>query len=120
MRRRITAVLAAVALAACGGGAEQGRPDPAGLGSCDAVAEAVVAVIQENIVLVDDAADALTEPDPAVVADLEQAGAALEARAAELGCTDDEMTAAIAARAGGLEARSVYGQLIIEGLLGDG
>jgi hypothetical protein len=114
MRRTIIVLLVTLVTAACGGA--EGRPDPASLETCDEVAEAVIGVIQESIDAVDTAADNLTEPDPAAAADLEDAGTALQERAAALSCSEERMSQAIISLADRLEARSVYGQLIIEGI----
>ena len=113
MMRRIIPLLATVLFAAACGGGEK-TTDPASLASCEAVAGAAIAVIQDSIDLMDEASTSQTEPDPETVAAIEEAGAALSERAAALGCTDEEMTALLAGLADDLEAESVFGQLIIE------
>ena len=45
-----------------------------------------------------------------------KAGMALEARALDLGCTDEQMSALMRERADRLRAESSIGQLLIEGL----
>jgi len=100
-------------LVACGGG--DGSVDPSSLGTCEAVADAAVVVIQDSIDLMDAAA---TGAEPALdeIAALEGLGRDLEERARALGCGDEEMTALMIERADHLEAGSVLGQSIIEGL----
>jgi len=112
MRRIIPLLVTVLFAAACGGGGE--TTDPASLTSCDAVAGAAIAVIQDSIDLMDEASTNQSEPDAGIVAAIEEAGAALDERAAALRCTDAEMTALLAELADGLEAESVVGQLIIE------
>jgi hypothetical protein len=99
--------------AACGGG---GRGiDPDSLGSCGEVADAAVVVLQDSIDAMDRAASG-AEPDAADIAALEESGRELEDRAAALGCGDAQMAELLADRADRLEAESVLGQSIIEGL----
>jgi hypothetical protein len=116
--RVVVATALAAALAACGGG--DGPVEPESLGSCAEVADAAVGVIQDSIDALD-AAESGAEPDAEEIAVLEDLGNRLEDRARDLGCADDEMTALMIERADLLEADSVMGQAIIEGLrAGDG
>jgi len=104
----------------CGGGGEE-AVDPASLETCEAVADAAIVVIQDSIDMLDAASNSGIEPDAETVASVEAAGIALEERALALACTDAEMTELMAGLASGLEAESVFGQLIIESLrAGDG
>jgi hypothetical protein len=114
MRRIIPLAVIATLFVACGGGEE--TPEPSSLQSCDAVAVAAIEVIQDSIDIVDEALTTGEEPDPSVTESIEVTGAALEAQAAVLGCTDEQMSALMADLAAGLQAESVFGQLIIEGL----
>ena len=106
--------MAAMLFSACGGG--EGTPDPTSLQTCDEVAAAAIEVIQASINIVDETSTTGAEPDPAVTESVEATGAALEGRAATLGCTDEQMSVLMSGLAGSLEAESVFGQLIIEGL----
>jgi hypothetical protein len=54
-----------------------------------------------------------TEVPPEFVA-IQERGDQLSARADEVGCSDEEMARLVAARAGDLEADSVFGQFILE------
>jgi len=112
MRRIIPLLVTVLSAAACGGGEE--TTNPASLASCDAIAGAAITVIQDSIDLMDEASTSQSEPDPETVAAIEEAGAALDERATALGCIDAEMTALLAELADDLEAKSVFGQLIIE------
>ncbi len=113
--RRFIPLLAIILLsAACGGSG--GSTDPASLESCDAVAAEAILVIQDSIDILEAASSSGAEPDLETVGAVESAGTALEERALDLGCTDSELSSLMAGRAGGLEAKSVFGQLIIENL----
>ena len=83
-------------------------------------AGAAIGVVQDSIDIVDAASLTGEEPDPAAVTGVEELGIALEARASELGGGEAEMAERMAGLAEGLEADSVFGQLIIEGLLTGG
>ena len=106
--------MAAALFVACGGGDE--TPAPSSLQSCDEVAIAAIEVIQGSIDIVDAASTTGEEPDLSVTESVEATGAALENQASVLGCTDEQMSALIADLAADLQAESVFGQLIIEGL----
>ena len=114
MRRIIPLAMTAALFVACGGGDE--TPAPSSLQSCDEVAIAAIEVIQDSIDIVDEASTTGEEPDLSVTESVEATGAALENQASVLGCTDEQMSALIADLAADLQAESVFGQLIIEGL----
>ena len=63
-----------------------------------------------------DSAAAGAEPDPDVATAVEGRARAVERRAGELGCTEEEMARLTAERIGLLRAETVAGQVIIEGL----
>jgi hypothetical protein len=111
MRPAFVVFALAVVAASCGGGGE----DPASLATCEDVADAAVAAVQESIDVIDSVA-AGAEPDPDVATAVEERARVLERRAGELGCTEAEMARLTAKRIGLLRAETVAGQLIIEGL----
>lgn len=120
MLRAIALLVVVLVSFGCGGGGEE-AVDPASLETCRAVADAAIVVIQDSIDMLDAASTSGTEPDAETVAAVEAAGTALEERALALACTDAEMSDLMAGLASGLEAESVFGQLIIESLrAGDG
>ncbi len=122
MRRIIVPTVLALALLAASCGNDGGTGDPASLGTCEEVADAAIDVLQQTI----DVVDGLSDEDPASSDEpgeasdefraIEEAGMALEARALDLGCTDEQMSALMRERAGTLSAESAIGQLVIEGL----
>lgn len=85
---RVTAVfiVGAIALTACGG-------DDAGADSCEEVVDETLALIQTAIDQANEMsmADLAAEEEPAFVAELEEEGAALEARAEELDCDEQQV-----------------------------
>ncbi len=119
--RRLAVALLAIALvaAACG---DDDAADPGSADSCEGLAVAGIAMLQETIDIIDnmDIADliALGESDetPEVFADLESRGDELEARADELGCSDEQIATLMAERAGDLSSDSDFGRLILEGV----
>ena len=114
MRRMIPLLVGVMLFTACGGG--EAGIDPASLESCEAVAAAAIEVIQDSIDIVDEASTTGEEPDQALADSVEATGAALEERAAVLGCTEEQIAESMAVLIGDLHAESVFGQLIIEGL----
>jgi len=114
MRGTIPLLAILAVTAACGGGDDSLDLDT--LESCGAVADAAITVIQEMIDLLDDNSTSGDEPDPEAGRAVEEAGEALEARAVTLGCSDEEMSRLMADLADGLEAGSVFSQLIVERL----
>lgn len=115
-------VLAMVA-AACGD-----DDDAAAADSCEGIADAAIDLLQEVIdELGDMSAEELaaldSEETPDAFADLESQGQALEGRATELGCTDEELGQLVASRIDDLDVAgdNIIGQFIVEGLRsGDG
>ncbi len=110
-------VLAMVA-AACGDDDDAGSAD-----SCEGVADAAIDLLQEVIdelgeMSPEDLAAMDSEETPEAFADLETEGEALETRATELGCADEEMGQLVADRIGNLDvaADNIIGQFILEGL----
>lgn len=122
MKRLVVAVLSlALIVAACG---DDDAADPASLDSCEGLAVAGIAMLQDTIDLVDglDATQlaALGESDevPPGFEALQARGDELADRATEIGCSDEEMADLVAARAEDLSADSVFGQFILEGVRG--
>jgi len=111
MRPAVVVFALAVAAASCGGGGE----DSTSLATCEDVADAAIAAVQESIDMMDSVA-AGAEPDPDVATAVEGRARAVERRAGELGCTEEEMARLTAERIGLLRAETVAGQVIIEGL----
>lgn len=122
MRRIILPTVLALALLAASCGDDGDMVDPASLGTCEEVADATIDVLQQTIDIVDglSAEDPASSDDAGEVTDefraIEEAGMALEARALDLGCTDEQMSALMRERADRLSAESSIGQLVIEGL----
>jgi hypothetical protein len=119
MRTWIKFCCAAALVAACGGGG--GTPsDPAAITDCGTLADAGIDLLDQTIDLIDslDAADlaalASEEDAPPEFAALEQKGTALEDRAADLGCSPEEMSRLMADRVGNLSSDTVFGQFLIE------
>lgn len=119
MKKVITlAAAAALLVAACGDDAS----DPAGLDSCEAVADATIDLVQDVIDELGGMSPsefgAMTQGDvPEVFVEIEERGEALGTRGQELGCTD--IDALVQERADRLTADpdNVMGQLIVEGTL---
>ncbi len=94
-----------------------GRPTPArGLRSPASPCSQDTIDIIDNLDI--EALAALGESDetPEVFVDLEARGEELTTRADELGCSDQQMGALMAERAGDLSSDSVFGQFILEGV----
>lgn len=110
----LLAVLGLVA-GACGG--------DSGGDSCESVADEAVELLQEVIDELDDLSleeiGTLTE-DPEALTKMEEQGAELEAKATELGCSDEQMNELLQARAGNLTADGPFGQLMVEGFQEEG
>jgi len=122
MRRVILLLALAPALLAASCGDDGGKVDPSSLQTCGEIADAAIDVLQQTIDIVDEMSvdDLVGVGDPGEAPDeiraIEEAGMALEARALELGCTDEQMSGLMRERAGVLSAESTPGQLVIEGL----
>lgn len=120
MTRLAAALLAlAIVAAACG---DDGAADAGSLDSCEGLAAAGIALLQDTIDVIDDLDPAelatLGESDttPPAFAALEARGDELTARADEIGCSDEEMASLMAERAAGLSSDSIFGQFILEGV----
>lgn len=107
LRRR--AFLGAIALvaAACGGG---------DAGSCAAIADDTVALVQDVIDEVD--AMSLDElaslGDGGLIADFEGRAQGLEQRAQDAECSDEELATLLQDRAGELNASTEFGQIFVD------
>ncbi len=123
MKRIAVALLSLALLAtACGDDEAVDAIDAASLDSCEGLAAAGIALLQDTIDLIDGLdADALAvlgdgaETPPEFVA-LQTRGDEMTARADEIGCSDEEMAALLSERANNLTADSVFGQFILEGV----
>jgi hypothetical protein len=118
-RLAVAALCLSMVAAACG---DDAAADPATLDSCEGLATAGIDLLQDTIDLIDglDAAALAsfgegTEVPPEFTA-IQTRGDELTGRATEIGCSDEEMAALMAERAGGLSADSVFGQFILEGV----
>lgn len=111
----VVVVTLAVTIAACSGGS---RAE-----TCDDIVDETISLLQRLIDEVDDDFGGITVVDylesggelPSVdgfSADAE----AIDARAAELGCTQSEISTAVASRAGGLSATSDLGRFLIDAI----
>lgn len=115
--RKFLVLLAVLGLlaGACGG--------DSGGDSCESVADEAVELIQEVIDEVDDLSleeiGAMTE-EPEAFSKMEAQGSALEAKATELGCSDETMNDLLQARTGDLKADGAFGQLLVEGFQEEG
>lgn len=119
MKTLVAAILAfALVAVACGG--DGAAADPASLSSCDGLASAGIALLQDTIDLIDglDASELTALSDgsepPAEFTALQARGDELTARADAVGCSDEEMATLVAERASDLSADSVFGQFILE------
>lgn len=112
MRRTITAaaLTATLALGAagCGGGGD--------LSSCEDVADEAIELVQGILDEVGGMSmeDMQSDEEPAFVQELESEGEALEERAEELDCSDEQMADLLAERAEDLEAEGPVAELIRE------
>jgi TolA-binding protein len=124
MSRTPTVLLAAlllVAMSACGDDSG-GSADPASLSSCESLADASIDLLQDTLDIIDSmsaedlAAMGTSEDTPPELAAIETRGTALEERAEDLGCTEEQMSALMTARVDDLSSDSVFGQFLIESI----
>jgi hypothetical protein len=110
MRRVLAAIgIVAVALAGCATGASDE--------ACAVYADEGIELIQEFIDEVDMMSAeeiAAASGDPAFVTDLEERADAIDEEAAAEGCSEDQMTTLLGARAEDLTATSAFGQTIVD------
>lgn len=110
-------VVLALVLAACG---DDDAAEPASLDSCESIADAGIAMVQEVIDEIDDLtleeqiALGASEEEPEMFQNMEARGQELETRAEEVGCSDDEMAQLVMDRLGNLSSDSDFGQLVLE------
>ena len=111
--RKFMMLVIALGLVAAGCGGDSGSG-----GSCDAVADDAIALIQDLINEVDqmtlEEAAALGE-DNEVFSDMEQKADDLQAQADDLGCSDAEMEELFLARIDNLTAEGLLGEAMLEG-----
>ena len=109
-------VVLALVVAACGG---DDAADAGSLDSCEGIADAGIAMIQDVI----DEIDGMTleeqialggEEEPEMFQNLETRGQELETRAEEVGCSDEQMAGLVADRLGNLSSSSDFGTLVLE------
>lgn len=122
MRRPAVLVIVALSLAVAACGDDAGSQDPATLGSCEQVADAMIGVLGQTLEVVDSmTAEELaelgaSEKPPAALVDAQTRGEALVERAGVIGCQDEQMASLLAARADDLSSDSVFGQFLIESI----
>ena len=132
--KKVFALLAALMLvfAACGdsddsgsNGGDGGGGDVASVGDCDDLVDEAMDMLQDvldelsALSLEDITALGESGDEPEALQDLTERGDALQARADELDCSDEEMGAAVIARVDELEASGPFAELILEGLRSD-
>ena len=97
--------------------------DVAAMNSCEDIADGAIILFQAFIDILDTVDLAQMEDvtgDEPIFVQAEQAGTAMEDRAAALGCSDDGMQALLEARVDQLTATGFFGQMIIDGIMEDG
>jgi len=124
MRKALTLLLALILLtAACGdddGGST--NTDPASATSCAELADVMVNLLQEaidsvaDLTITDFMALAGADEMPEEIARLETLGEAFEARAAALGCSDEEGQQLVCDRIGNLKADTDVAELLVAGI----
>ena len=115
MKLRVSTLAFLIALTACGGGADA---------RCAEVVDDAMDVFQELISAVDelDLADLADVADSGGnfaipgIEDMERRADRLQSEAAAAGCDDEELRGLLSERVGSLEARTVFGQAVIEGI----
>jgi len=112
VRLIILVVLAAIVVSACSNSSEAK--------TCDDIAAQTIALLQELIVDLDAQSDSLTVDEFLQAGDnlpsiesFRKESAAIDDRAAELGCTTTEVAAGVAQRVGDLTARTQLGRFVI-------
>ena len=106
-------------LTACG---DDGSSDPAAADSCESLASAGIALFQDVLDEIDglnpeeQAAVLTSDEEPPFLADLETKGLAIEARADEIGCTDEQLLGLMSGRVGDLKADTTIGELFLQGI----
>jgi hypothetical protein len=126
MRRVIGSMLVlalAVTIAACGDDGGGSAADPASAGSCEELADIgidmVQAVIDElgSMSMQDFLEAASGDEPPAAITRMEEQSDALEARAAELGCSETDAQTLLCERADRLHADTEVGTLLLQSIL---
>ena len=125
MRKALVLLLAlALTAAACGDddGGTGGSTDPADANSCEDLADVTINLIQEAIDAVAgmDMADFLAMADEGTIPPeferMESVGEEIEARADQLGCTDEDAQQLVCDRLGRIETGSDVAELILTGV----
>jgi hypothetical protein len=110
-------VVLALVVAACG---DDDAADAGSLDSCESIADAGIAMIQDVIDEIDDMtleeqiALGSSEEEPQMFQDMEARGEELETRAEEVGCSDEQMAELVVDRLSDLSSDSDFGQLVLE------
>ena len=123
--KKVLALLAALMLVFAACGDSGGGGDIGSIGDCDDLVDEALVMLQDvldelsDLSLEDAVALGESDEEPEALRDLEERGTALEARATELNCSDEEMGAALVDRADELEANGPFAELILEGLRSD-
>ena len=117
--RKLTVMLLGLMLiaAACGDDNSSGASD-----SCEGIATAGIALFQDVLDEIDglnpeeQAAVLTSDEEPPFLADLETKGLALEARADQIGCTDEQLLGLMSGKVGDLKADTTIGELFLQGI----
>jgi hypothetical protein len=112
-------VVLATAVAACGGGGSS--VDPASASSCEELADVGIAMVQDAI---DDLGSmsledfvAASDERPEALTRLDEQSTALEARAAELGCTETDAQELLCERVDRLDSDTEVGDLMVQSFI---
>lgn len=124
--RKVLQLLLVVTLAAAACGDDDGSAsDPAAADSCEELADIGIDLMQEAVDEIDkmDLAEfmelASSEELPPELARFEEVGDALEARAGEIGCSEEEGQRLMCERIDRLSASGEVGKLVVAGLAED-
>jgi hypothetical protein len=121
MRKFLGLVLVLALVAAACGDDDDASSDPASIDSCEGLVAVGLDLLQGAIDEIDemsleDLAASEETGGPAAFEELEQKAEELENRAAELGCTEEELTALLTEGVGQLSSDSLFGQALIESI----
>jgi hypothetical protein len=125
MRRALWLLLAVALVAAACGDDDGAGTDPAAAGSCEELADVGINLVQDAITELDSMELsefmelAASDEIPEELRRLEDIGTEMEARAMELGCSEEEGDALLCDRVDRLQADGEVGTLIIEGIKSD-
>ena len=122
MRTLFATLLALALVAAACGDDDGGVADPASINSCADVATAGLDIVKDAIKVIENmsaeelAALATSDETPEQFRPAEEGARVLQARAAALGCSDEEIGRLMSAKAETLSTDNLFAQFIIEGI----